>query len=162
MFTAKELAQGPDKPCPKCDDGILTPLGGTPNAAKAQALIAWARKDATSVIEGWGMGIGAALGFVLTAFASVLLPKAQGALLPLILYGGVFGGLLGQRLAVPIHRRLRPGLGLVYLEDESKDRRRTWALLALALLPIIILPLMKLSGTTPKHLIGQLWMMLGG
>jgi len=96
------------KRCPACGDGLVTELGGQLTSEKAMALMAWARRDATDQIEGYGTLAGAGLGLGLGLLATLVIPGAAAGALLSTLYFTALGGAAGRLGALRAHRVLRP------------------------------------------------------
>lgn len=147
--------------CPFCQVGLVTELGGGPSSQKAQALIAYARREATDEVENLGTFIGATLGLVLgSAFATLI---ADGMVKILVaLYGGVLGGMVLRCSAIDLHRRLRPTRRWQPAFDPAARRNLLWATLGWALLGVGIMLLAGGANMSLKRLAGELWAMVGG
>lgn len=154
--------------CPVCKVGLVVELGGAPTADKAQALIAWARRDATEVIQNRGTIIGAVSGFLLGILLSLFATELGAVVIVLFLYTGVLGALIGRLSALRLHRRLRPHHHLQPVPDEAAHRRLVIALTAWVILPGVLLAVFTVFGGTGKleldgrRLLGSLWALLAG
>ncbi len=135
--------------CSACNDGLVVELGGTPTSDKAQALIAWARKDATEQIETWGTVIGAVAGALLGILIAVVW-EGDGLLkLVVLLYAGAMGAVLGRLFATAVHRIVRPHSKLQPVHDEAQRRQLIWGVIAMVVVPIVCVGgLMIIGGDT--------------
>ena len=129
-----------DRFCSRCGANAVIALGGAPNAEKAGALIAWARRDATELLEARGAVIGAVLAMVAGLAAVSAFAGFGAAALVVVIYGGIIGAVAGWLASVPAHRLLFPKSRMQPMVS-AHGRRWLWISLgALILLPAIGLP----------------------
>ena len=151
--------------CPVCGDGLVTELGGAPNPQKAQALIAWARRDATAQIEGRGTIAGGAAGAAVAVTAGWAFASGGAALLVLLAYAALLGGLIGHAAALPIHRRLRPHSRLQPVIDPAAQRRMRWLIGGVGGLGLVAAAAFGAAGGDGQAfrlLLGKVWALFGG
>jgi hypothetical protein len=152
--------------CSSCGDGLVTELGGAATAEKAQALLAWARREATEEIENRGSVAGALFGFAAGVLVAILTGVSTSALV-VLLYTTVLLGLTGRLLAVRAHRALRPHSRLQPTENPLLRRRLIGATAAWGILPVLLLVGLSIFGgrgdlgTIIRRTIGSLWALLG-
>ena len=135
--------------CSACEDGLVVELGGAPTPDKAQALIAWARKDATDQIETWGTVVGAGAGALLGIIIAMVW-EGDGLLkLLILLYAGAIGAVVGRLFATAVHRVVRPHSKLQPVHNEALRRTLSWSAVAMVVVPVVcIVGLMIVGGDT--------------
>jgi len=153
--------------CSACLDGLVTELGGAVTAEKAQALMAWGRREATEAIENRGTIIGAGVGVAIGVLLA-LLTNASVTVLIMMLYATVLGGALGRLVALRVHRRLWPHHRLQPTHNPVVRRRLILATGAWAAVPVLTVVALATSGgrgdlgTIVRRALGSVWALLAG
>jgi hypothetical protein len=156
-------APPPSGQCSRCGEPWVVALGGSPSAEKAQALIAWARRDATRAVEARGAMLGAIVGLLLGLGVSVALPQYNDLRIPIVMYGGILGALVGTYSALPINARLRPQSRLQPVVLRGERRYLAVAMCVWGLLPLAVIGVLVAfsSGGRSEHvvrgLVGSIW-----
>ena len=152
-----------DYSCENCRVGLVVAVGGEASAAKAQALIAWARRDATEVIEGRGTLLGFVCGITVGAFISLLGNLASNTALAVPLWGAGIGAGAGTLLALRVHRKLTPQTRLQPVVIPAKRQQLKWLLLLWVVVPLILGSLARVYGDGDinegiRKVVGRLWL----
>ncbi len=157
-----------DGRCPVCEEGLVVELGGNPTPDKAQALIAWARRDATELIQNWGTIVGGVAGLFAGLVVSLFATQLGAGVIVALLYTGVLGALIGRLAALRVHLLLRPHRKLQPIRDLARRRHVVAGLVGWLLLLAMTAVALAIFGngggwaSAGRRLLGTLWAALSG